>query len=241
MNQPAPATDSDERRRPWQRRSMRIGLALGAAVVLYLAFEIGRFSAGYSILAALHEHDVLRGQIAALRGNNRALQAHVVELQTLNAGHAHAEQVVTRTIAQLQAQIARQQEKLAFYRGVVAQGAPPVGLRVGEVLLSAGKRPLHFHVDISLLRADRPDGEVSGALSFTVEGQGPGETTLGNRTLTGKPTDLKYRFRYYQEFKEVIVLPPGFRPLRLTVTVRSSRTNIAPLVQSYPWSAVSVP
>jgi hypothetical protein len=241
VNQPAPATDSDERRRPWQRRSMRIGLALGAAVVLYLAFEIGRFSAGYSILAALHEHDVLRGQIAALRGNNRALQAHVVELQTLNAGHAHAEQVVTRTIAQLQAQIARQQEKLAFYRGVVAQGAPPVGLRVGEVLLSAGKRPLHFHVDISLLRADRPDGEVSGALSFTVEGQGPGETTLGNRTLTGKPTDLKYRFRYYQEFKEVIVLPPGFRPLRLTVTVRSSRTNIAPLVQSYPWSAVSVP
>ncbi len=241
MNQPAPATDPDERRRQWRQRTVRTGLALGAAVVLYLAFEIGRFSAGYSILAELHEHDVLRGQITALRGDNRALQAHVIELQTLNAGHAHAEQVVTRTIAQLQAQIARQQEKLAFYRGVVAQGAPPVGLRVGEVLLSAGKRPLHFHVDISLLRADRPDGEVSGALSFAVEGQGPGQTTLSNQTLTGKPTDLKYRFRYYQEFKEDIVLPPGFKPLRLTVTVRSSRTNTAPLVQSYPWSAVSVP
>ena len=241
MNSPEPLPEAAGRGPLWRRRAARAGLALGALLVLYASFEMGRYTAGYSVLAAIHEHEVLRGDIAALKRTNRALQARAVELQTINAGHAHAEQVVTRSIAQLQAQIARQSEKLAFYRGVVAQGAPPIGLRVGEVLLSPGKRPLHFRVDISLLRTDRPDGEVNGTLSFSADGQGPGETSLTNQVLTGKSADLRYRFRYYQEFKEDLVVPPGFRPTHLTVTVRSSRPNIAPLIQSYPWSAVSVP
>lgn len=224
----------------WRRPVVKITLVVAAALVLYLAFETGRNTAGYSVLAAMHEHEILRSEIALLKRDNRALQARVVELQTINVGHAHAEQVVTRTIAQLQAQIARQSEKLAFYRGVVAQGAPPAGLRVGEVLVSPGKRPLHYHVDISLLRTGRPDGEVSGTVSLTAEGRGPGQTTVGNQAMIGKP-DLRYQFRYYQEFKEDLVLPPGFTPERLTVTVRSSRPSVAPLVQPYPWSAVSVP
>ena len=241
MNEPSLPPASQAHGAVWRTRALTTALALGALLVLYLAFEIGRNTAGYSILAAMHERDVLRNEIALLKSDNRALQTRVVELQTINAGHAHAEQVVTRTIAQLQAQIARQSEKLAFYRGVVAQGAPPIGLRVGEVLLSPGKRPLHYRVDISLLRTGRPDGEVSGTVGLSAGGEGPGGATLGNQLLTGKRADLKYRFRYYQEFKEELVLPPGFKPAHLTVTVRSSRSNIAPLIQTYPWNAVSVP
>ena len=227
--------------RPWRGRAGRIGVALGALLVLYLTFEIGRDSAGYSILAAIHEHAVLAADIERLKHSQRALEARVAELQTFNAGHAHAEEVVTHTIAQLQAQIARQSEKLAFYRGMLTPGAPPIGLRVGEVQLSPGKRPLHFRADISLLRSDRPDGEVAGTVSLSVAGSGPGGSTVKHAALTGRSADLRYRFRYYQEFKQTLVLPPGFRPERLTVTVRSSRPNIAPLVQTYPWSAISVP
>ena len=240
MNSHNPLSDPEAHGGLRHRPAFKVGLALGALALLYVAFEIGRSSAGYSVFAAMHEQDVLHNEIALLKRDNRALQVRVVELQTLNAGHAHAERMVTRTIAQLQAQIARQSEKLAFYRGVVAQGAPPIGLRVGEVLLSPGKRPLHYRVDISLLRTDRPDGEVSGTVSLTADGRGPGGTTLGNQALLGKPT-LQYRFRYYQEFKEDLVLPPGFSPAHLTVTVRSGHPNVAPLIQTYPWSAVSVP
>lgn len=243
MNNPIPDTSvpSQGHGGSWRRRVAKIALTLIALLVLYLAFEIGRNSAGYSVLAAVHERDVLRNEIQLLKGDNHVLQTRVVELQTINAGHAHAVQVVTRTIARLQAKIARQSEKLAFYRGVVEPGAPPIGLRVGEVLLTPGKRPDHYHFHISLLRTDRPDGEVSGTVSVTADGNGPGGTTLDNQALTGHATLLKYQFRYYQEFKEDLVLPPGFTPAHLTVTVRSSRRNVAPLIQAYPWSAVAVP
>ena len=87
MNSPQPMASV----RPWRSRGMRIGLALGALLVLYLAFELGRYSAGYSILAAIHEHAVLAADIERLKHTQRTLEARVAELQTFNAGHAHAE------------------------------------------------------------------------------------------------------------------------------------------------------
>lgn len=239
MNDLSAGSDSDLRATRWRRRLAKAGLALLAALALYVAFEIGRYTAGYSIFAARHEHSILRNEINVLKRDNHLLQAHLVGLQTVNVGHSHEEQVVTRTIAHLQAQIARQREKLAFYRGVVAHGAPPLGLRVGEVLLSSGKTPRHYQVDMSLLRADRPDGVVSGTVSLSIDGQGG--DTLSNHALTGAHAPLKYHFRYYQELKETLVLPSGFKPAHLTVTVHSDRRNVAPLIQTYPWSAVSVP
>ncbi len=226
----------------WARpRAIRTALALGALLVLYLAFETGRYDAGYSILSAMHQRAALQARIAKLNASNRTLQAQVVRLETLDAGHRHEVQVVTQTISDLQARIARQSVKLAFYRNILAKGTPPIGLRIGEVRLSSGKMPLHFVVHLSLLRADRPDGTVSGTVDFSVAGEDPNGAALSNQSLTGRRADLAYRFRYYQQLQDGLVLPPGFRPAQLTVTVRSSRKDIAPLTQTYPWSAISTP
>ncbi len=226
---------------PRRRRAVRIGGALGAALALYLAFEAGRFAAGYSIIAAVRERDALQDTIVRLKHDDLALQAHLAALQTVTAGHAHEEQVVTRTIADLQAHVARLSEKVAFYKGVVARGAPAIGLRVGEVLLSTGRRARHYHVHMSLLRADRPDGVVSGTVSLTVDGIGPGKATLDNRALTGSSAGIRYQFRYYQELQANLALPPGFKPTHLTVTVRARHAHVAPLIQTYPWDVISVP
>ena len=232
---------ASEARPPPRRRAVRIGLALGAALALYLTFEAGRFVAGYSIIAAVREQDAQQDTIVRLEHADRALQAQLLELQTVNAAHAREAQVVTRTIADLQAHVARLSEKLAFYKDVVAQGTPPIGLRMGEVLLSSGRRARHYHLHMSLLRADRPDGVVSGTVSVSVDGVGPGRATLDNRSLTGSSTGMRYRFRYYQELREGLVLPPGFKPKYLTVTVRARHAHIAPLIRAYPWNVIAVP
>jgi len=228
----------------WARlrpRVLKTALALGAILMLYLAFEAGRYAAGYSIVSAMHQRAMLRADIAKLKASDKALRSRVIRLETRTAGHRHEVQVVTQTISDLQARIARQAVKLAFYRNIVARGAPRIGLRIGEVHLSSGKLPLHYVVNISLLRADRPDGSVSGTMELSVDGRGPDGTTLTDRALTGKRSDQAYHFRYYQEIQEDVVLPPGFRPGHLTVTVHSHRSDTAPLTQTYPWSAISTP
>lgn len=227
---------------PMRRLILTVTLVVLGIVGLYVAFELGRNVAGYNILSAIRERERLDRTVAQLKATNTALHARIIELDTVNAGHAREDQVVSRTIGDLQAQVARQTEELAFYRAVVAEGAPAIGLRVGTVRLTAAKPAGQFVVHISLVRAGKTDGMISGTVGLTVDGQDAGgkAATLDNQALAGA-ADVPYDFRYYQELEQTVALPPGFRPAHLTVEVASSHRNVAPLTQTFPWSAVDVP
>jgi hypothetical protein len=226
------------------RRILIVVLAVLALVALGVVFELGQYRAGYNVVSALQERTRLDSSIKRLEGANRALQARIIELETVNAGHAREDQVVSRTIGELQAQVARQTEELAFYRAVVAEGAPAIGLRVGTVRVSTAKPADHFLVDVSLVRAGKTDGMTTGTVTLAVDGLGPGgkPATLDSQALAaGGPDTLTYDFRYYQDLQQTVVLPAGFRPEHLTVAVSSSHKDVAPLTQTFPWSAVAVP
>jgi Family of unknown function (DUF6776) len=226
------------------RRYLTVTLAVLALIALGAAFELGQYRAGYNVISAIQQHAQLNGVISQLQGSNRALQAHIIELETVNAGHAREDQVVSRTIGDLQAQVAHQTEELAFYRAVVAEGAPAIGLRVGTVRLSPAKPAGHFLLHVSLVRAGKTDGMTTGTVSVTVDGQGPGgkpQTLDGQALAGGGAADAAYDFRYYQDLEQGLVLPPGFRPEHLTVTVSASRKAVAPLTETLPWSAVMAP
>lgn len=124
---------------------------------------------------------------------------------------------------------------------MVVQGAPPIGLRVGEMLLSTGRQARRHPLHMFRQRADRPDGVVSGTVRLSVDGIGSGQATLDNRTLTGTATGIPYQFRYYPRVQADWVLPPGFKPKHLTVTVRTRQRPIAPLIETCPWNVICVP
>jgi hypothetical protein len=228
---------------PLRRPLLIFGVVLGI-VALGLAYELGQYRAGYNIAAALRERVRLNDSIDQLRGQSRALQARIIELETANAGHAREDQVISRTIGELQAQVARQTEELAFYRAVVAQGAPAIGLRVGTVRIAATKPTDHYLAHVSLVRAGKTDGSATGTVSLTVDGQGPGGKPMtldGPALAAGGAQDVPYDFRYYQDLEQTVALPAGFHPEHVTVKVSSSRKDVAPLSQTFPWSAVVVP
>jgi Family of unknown function (DUF6776) len=226
------------------RRTLLIVLAVLGLAALGVAFELGQYRAGYNVVAAMQACARLDGTIRHLEGANRALRAHIIELDTVNAGHAREDQVVARTIGELQAQVARQTEELAFYRAVVAEGAPAIGLRVGTVRISAAKPAGQFLVHVSLVRAGKTDGMTTGNLTLTIDGQEAGgkPVTLDGQALAGGgAAAVPYDFRYYQDLEQTVTLPAGFRPEQVTVKVSASRKDVAPLSQTFPWSAVVAP
>lgn len=229
---------------PLRRMILTITAAILVIVGLYAAFELGRYYAGYNIVSAIQERARFQDSVAHLKESNRSLQARIIRLETMTAGHTREDQVVAGTIGDLQAQVARQTEELAFYRAVVAEGAPPIGVRVGTVRLAAAKPTGHFLVHVSLVRAGKTDGMTTGNVSLAVDGQSPeGKPASldGQALAAGGATGVSYDFRYYQDVEQDVTLPPGFRAERLTVTVSSTRKDIAPLTQTFPWSAVVVP
>jgi hypothetical protein len=228
---------------PRQRLILTVVLAVIVLVGLTAAYEFGQYRAGFNVVSAVKDRARLDTSIRSLQSSNTALQGRIIELQTMDAGHSREDQVNSRTIGDLQAQVARQTEELAFYRAVVSEGAPAIGVRIGTVRLSSAKPAGNFLVDVSLVRAGKTDGMTTGNITFTVDGQDASgkAATLASQALAGSDGNLPYNFRYFQDLSQALALPAGFKPEHLTVEVSSTRKDVPPLTQTFPWSAVFTP
>jgi hypothetical protein len=222
------------------RRLIIVGvLSVIAAFALYIVYELGRFNAGYDRLAVAQQRTELEVEIERLGKSNRELRTQLAELDTIRIGRAREQAEVTRTIGDLQAQVARQTQELAFYRGIVAQGAGAVGVKVQKVNITAGSKAQRFMVHIALVRTVRPDSVAIGSLGLSIDGSmTDGKAlTLDLPALTpGKQKELPFNFRYFENLDQDVALPVGFQPEKVAVEVRSNKKDVAPASQSFLWS-----
>jgi hypothetical protein len=224
---------------PVRRIVVAVALVLLAAFAFYFVYELGRYDAGYDRMAVAQQRVEREVVIERLEKANRELRTRLAELDTVRIGRGREQAEVARTIGDLQAQVARQTQDLAFYRGIVAQGAAPgPGLKIQQLRIAPGDGPGHFHVHLALIRTGRSDDTLNGSLALSVDGDADGSSkTLNLSDLTGgKQRELPITFRYFENFDQQIALPSGFRPAQLTVEVRSSRKGLPPLTQTFLWN-----
>lgn len=222
---------------PMRRALTVTALTVLGALALYVMYELGRFNAGYDRLAVSQEraeHEVI---VERLKKANRELRTRLAELDTIRIGRAREQAEVSRSISELQAEVARQAQELAFYRGIVAQSARSTGVKIQQARISAGEKPRHYKVRLTLVRSVRPEDVASGTLALAAEGISNGQAkSLDLAALSGgKLRELRFNFRYFQNLEPEITLPSGFEPQRLTVEVRSSRRGVSPVTQTFPW------
>jgi len=219
------------------------GVLLGGATLclglfaLYIVYELGRFNAGYDRLAVAQQRAEYEVAIEKLEKSNRELRTRIAELDTMRVGRTQERTELSRTIGELQAQVARQTQELAFYRGVVTQGEVPSGMKIQQLRISATDKADHFHVHMTMEQSVRPDDTVTGTVSLQIDGESQGGSAhLDYAALTGSSqNEQSFSFRYFQNFDQDVVVPTGFHPLRLTVEVRSARKGVTPLTQTFLW------
>lgn len=221
------------------RRMIIAGAVVAVALfAFYFTYELGRYDAGYDRMAVSQQRVELDVARERAEKENRQLRTQLAELDTVRIGRAREQAEVSRSIGELQAQVARLSQELAFYRGVVAEGPTALGIKIQQLRLTAGDAPGRFHVHLALVRTGRPDDSASGSLVFSVDGttdQGP--ATLDHAALTAsRQRELAFTFRYLGNFDQQIALPSAFHPERLTVEVRSSRKGVSPLSQTFLWN-----
>jgi hypothetical protein len=212
-------------------------------LLLYIVYESGRYNAGYDRQAAAQERTELEVKLEHLEKSNREMRTKLAELDTFRVGRANEQAEVSRSMGELQAQVAREAQELAFYRGVVAQGAASIGVKIEKLRITPGTRANGFIVHLSLLRTGKADSEASGTVEFTLDGTlGAVAHTLDFAALTPQHShELRYSFRYFQNIDQEVLLPPGFKPEQLSVAVTSGHKEIAPLSQTFLWTVESVP
>ena len=230
-------------RAPALRTTLFIAALLIGLFAVYVVYEFGRYNAGYDRQAVAQQRTELEVKIEHLEKDNREMRTQLAELDTFRVGRAREQAELAKSMGELQAQVAQQSQELAFYRGVVAQGAASIGIKIEQVRITATEHPGVFSVHLSLLRSGRADTDALGSLLLGLDGAANGEAkSLDFAALTGGRThELHYNFRYFQDFDQELTLPSTFKPEQLVMELHSSKKDVPPLSQSFLWTIESTP
>jgi hypothetical protein len=227
---------------PGRRVLMIAALLVLGAASLFISFELGRRKAGFDGIQAAQERTTLGARIAELEQQIRELRVQLSAGESAQMAVGRERSEVAITIGDLQAQLARAQQDLEFYRGIAnPQAAANQGalVRVQQFHVMVGNADTHTYLlRLSLNRPIHPEGTVTGTLLLSVDGERNGvATTLQLPELTGsRLAELAYNFRYYANIEQPIALPADFHPARTNVEIRPSRKGVAPYRQIFVWN-----
>ncbi len=225
---------------PARRWIMLAILVLLAGLALYVMFELGRYKAGYDALQAAAQRDGLQERIEKLERTERELRVQLAAAEEARVGEGRERAEIARTIGELQAQVARDQQEMGFYRGLVAQPGQPAedAVRVHQFRIATLPGDQQYVLRFSLSRTQRPEEAVNGTIGITVDGtRNGGPASIDTATLTGGKTELPFNFRYFAAIEQPVTLPDDFKPDHITIEVRPGRKGVAPYSQTFVWNA----
>ena len=173
----------------------------------------------------------------------RAQQARVDELEQQAATLARSDQISRDANHDLQAALAERDEEIAglradvaFYERFVGATAQRRGLSVHEFTLQPQDAQA-WHFTATLTQNLNRGAVNAGRLLVSVEGTQDGRLRrlawVDLRQQPGAP-GVPYSFKYFQQVEGDLLLPPGFKPVR--VVARVVPQNGAAVEQSFPWA-----
>jgi hypothetical protein len=212
------------------------GALIVAAMLAAYAYNRGQASAGLDAAQVVLERRELTAQAARLEKQNARLNAKVAELEMARKLDREAYGQIEKTLGELQAQLSRQTDDLAFYRSIVSPADGIQGLRIQRFDVQPGGEPREFLLKLTLIQAMRHESVAAGLAQVVVHGmQGdrPARYSIGD--LLGRPkAQLPFSFRYFQTLEQAVTLPEGFDAFEVEVQVRSSKLRF-PMQQTFPW------
>jgi Family of unknown function (DUF6776) len=215
-------------------------IVLGGA--LYLAFELGRFQSGYSLLDERHERIQAAAALAEREATIEDLRRQLAVFETSREIDRETYDQVEANLSDLQAKIQAQEEELAFYRGIVSPQDGLSGLRIQNVEVVPTASEQRYLVRLVLVQAIIHNQRVTGIVKLRVAGEQDGAAVtldLADLAADGDGDDIAYQFRYFEGFERELNLPVGFEPSSIEVEIWPHEPRGETVKQSFPWSVVS--
>ena len=204
---------------------------LGLAVFL-LALAFGLWGVWTTWFAG---GDPLNQSATALRASSDKLRQEVSTLRRSDQISREANRDLERALAERDEEIAGLRADIAFYESFVGATGQRRGLSVHDLDMKLqGGDAWHF---VATLTQNLNRGAVNtGRVTLSIEGTRDDrlEKLLwsGLRKQSNAP-GVPYSFKYFQQVEGEVMLPKGFKPLR--VGVRLVPAGGAAVEQSFPW------
>src|SRR3974390_3295550 len=139
---------------PRRRALLRTLTVLAGVGVLYAAFELGRFDAGFRVIDSVHGALSASRRVRSLEAENenqrRRLEAAETARRVDREGYAQVE----RSLGDMQSQIARLHQNLSFYRGLV-QPESLIHVKVQQMQIVPDGPAGQYHLKFVLMQTGK--------------------------------------------------------------------------------------
>ena len=189
------------------------GLGLAA-----IGFWLGRWSMVDSSRDFIGSAGSPERRVAALQDTIDAQRREIAALEVGRRVDRESQTEAQRMLGDLQSQVARLNQDLEFYRGVLAKEFGAGAVRVQSVTVRDAPRG-GFVVEVSVVRAAARDTPLQGAARIALSGTRRGalvDLTLRD-LVPAKPREVAFVLRYFETLRIPIKLPVDFKPGTLTV------------------------
>src|ERR1700726_1245779 len=174
------------------------GLLL-AGTILYTAFELGRYDAGFRVVDSVRGALSASARIRNLEKENEQQRIQLEAAEVARRVDREGYKQVERNLGDMQSQIGRLNQDLSFYRGLV-QPDSIIHVKVQQMQIVPETPPGQYRLKFVLMQTGKPAKEVAGTAAINIDGllQGkPSSLTLGQVTPAHR-VSLAYSFRYFQ-------------------------------------------
>lgn len=199
---------------------------LGTLVLVWIATSL---HAAPRVPGMKSDLSATRAELASVKSDLHGLIQRQATLERSDQISRAANRELQQALAEREEEISDLRANLAFYERVAgAAGQQRKGLNVHSVEFKAEEAGTWRYQVV--LTQNLQQGAVStGKLRFAVDGVRDGKlTSIAWNDLhqnTAAPAQ-DYSFRYFQQLKGSVMLPAGFTPQRVRVSLRGGKTSI---------------
>ena len=196
----------------------RLVLIFSGVLLVAAGFSVGRSGLALPLIDGGKGGVSREARIVRLQDT---LDAQSREIAALEVGRRVDQQSLAesqRMIGELQSQVARLNQDVEFYRGVLAKEFGAGSVRVQSVVIRPATRG-RFMVEVTIVRAGARDAAHRGAARVTLSGTLRGALVeIPFRELSSAGVrEVPFELRYLETLRIPITVPGALRPEALTV------------------------
>lgn len=225
--------------RPWRRALVRV-----FGTVIVIAAIAGAYL--YGLEKGLGSHDVLmaernelRDALVQARQLQDALRLRVTFLERGSEVDRQANEDVRQVNRELSSRIARLEEEVALYQGIMSPALDGERLRIQELSLTSTSADRRYRYHLMLTQVGNNSDYLQGFVGLNLVGTQNGErVAIALKDISEEidEVDIKFRYRYFQDFRGDLVLPEDFTPDQVQVVAQSVGNRSARVEMAYNWS-----
>ena len=230
-----------------RRGRRRRFLAASAVLVLLAGVFGGGYWYGYSTAKPHLSRQVaqlkvatraLAEQVHNLRGENRKLRKHNIQLQRSADIDRKATRAVRGSLSRLQDKVSTLQQRVAFYRSIVSPDGGHEAVKAYSFDAQPAGPEREYAFALTLIQTARHQRRVRGEVRVLLRGMqgGQAKSLKLERLVVGKHARLRFSFHYFQELDGKLKLPEGFKPKSVVVKVNPEHRKA--FEKTYQWTDV---